>query len=233
MADGRIRSLQCRHEAYVTVMNVRLETFRNGWYSPGRSFPWQAAWFFLGLPLLKNHLIPSSAFRVFLLRLFGARIGTGVVMRHGIRVKYPWRLSVGDHSWLGEDCWIDNIDDVTIAHDVCVSQGAYLCTGNHDWSDPSFGLVTGPIRLEPGSWVGARAILTPGVVLEECAVAGAGSVVQKSIPAFQIHSGNPAAMVRHRKLDRNRRRRTAEVSSPKRGEGASPSIFNPLTTAEK
>jgi putative colanic acid biosynthesis acetyltransferase WcaF len=181
-------------------MSIRLATFRNDWYRPGRSFAWQTAWFFLGLPLLRSSLIPSSSFRVRLLRAFGARIGSGVVIKPGVRVKYPWRLSVGDDCWIGEDCWIDNLDNVTIAHDVCISQGAYLCTGNHDWSDPSFGLIVRPIRLQAGSWVGARATLAPGVELGECAIAGAGSVVHKSIPAYEIHSGNPACMVRLRRI---------------------------------
>lgn len=182
-------------------MSVRLATFENSWYSPGRSFAWQAAWFFLGLPVLRSSLIPSSSLRVRLLRLFGARVGSGVVIKPGVRVKYPWRLSIGNDCWIGEDCWIDNLDDVVIDHDVCISQGAYLCTGNHDWSDPSFGLIIRPIKLETGSWIGARAVLAPGVVLREGAIAAAGSVVQRGIPAYEIHSGNPATFVRRRNVD--------------------------------
>jgi putative colanic acid biosynthesis acetyltransferase WcaF len=181
-------------------MNIRLASFTNDWYQPGRPFAWQAAWFFVGLPLLRSTLIPSSSFRAFLLRAFGAKIGRHVVIKPGVRVKYPWRLSVGDNSWIGEDCWIDNLDDVIVSHDVCISQGAYLCTGNHDWSDPGFGLIVKKIQLDEGSWVGARATITPGVILRECAIAGAGSVVQRSIPAYEIHSGNPAQLVRRREI---------------------------------
>src|SRR5690606_2767007 len=81
----------------------------------------------------------------------------------------------------------------------CVSQGAYLCTGNHDWSDPAFGLIVKPITLGDGSWVGARAVIAPGVELGECAVAAAGSVVARPIPPYEVHSGNPASFrcVRH------------------------------------
>lgn len=181
-------------------MYVRLANYCNDWYSPGRSFFWQAAWFFLGLPLLRSSIIPFSGLRVVLLRMFGAKIGADVVIKPGVRVKYPWRLFVGNSCWIGEDCWIDNIDDVFIANDVCISQGAYLCTGNHDWSDPAFGLITKPIELHGGSWVGARATITPGVVLREGAIAGAGSVVSRTIPPFEIHSGNPATLVRKREL---------------------------------
>jgi putative colanic acid biosynthesis acetyltransferase WcaF len=115
-------------------------------------------------------------------------------------VKYPWLLGVGDHSWLGEDCWIDNLAAVRIGNNVCLSQGAYLCTGNHDWSDPVFGLIVKPINLGDGAWVGAGAIVCPGVSLGECAVVAAGSVVTRDVPALEIHAGNPARFVRRREF---------------------------------
>ncbi len=133
-----------------------LSKFDNSWYSPGRSRLVQAAWFFFGLPLLSCRIIPFSSFRRLLLRLFGARVGAGAVLKPGVRVKYPWLLAVGSHAWIGEDCWIDNLAKVEIGSNACVSQGAYLCTGNHDWSDPRFGLIVKPITLGDGSWVGAR-----------------------------------------------------------------------------
>ena len=178
---------------------VRLRSFSNSWYQPGRSLLYQLAWFFVGLPLLRSALLPSSSLRVRLLRLFGATVGNGVVIKPGVRVKYPWRLIVGDDCWLGEDCWIDNLADVRLGSNVCVSQGAYFCTGNHDWTDPSFGLVVKSIVLQDGSWAGAKAVLAPGVTLGECAIA-AGSVVTKDIPPFEIHAGNPAVFVKQRRV---------------------------------
>jgi putative colanic acid biosynthesis acetyltransferase WcaF len=181
-------------------MQIDLAKFNNTWYRPGRSPFVQAAWFFIGLPLLRCSIIPSSVLRVHLLRAFGASIGRGVIIKPGVRVKYPWLLGIGDHSWLGEDCWIDNLALVQIGNNVCVSQGAYLCTGNHDWSDPAFGLIVRPITLADGSWVGAKAVICPGVELEENAIAAAGGVVTLSIPAGEIHAGNPAKLVRHRAI---------------------------------
>jgi putative colanic acid biosynthesis acetyltransferase WcaF len=134
------------------------------------------------------------------LRIFGAEVGRGIVIKPGVNVKYPWHLRLGDHVWLGEGCWIDNLTSVYIGDDVCISQGAYLCTGNHNWSDPTFGLKVDPIVLGDGSWVGARAIVSPGVTLGEGAVAASGSVVTKNIPNYEIHAGNPAALVRRRVL---------------------------------
>jgi putative colanic acid biosynthesis acetyltransferase WcaF len=182
------------------MAEVRLATYDNAWYRTGRSRLWQAAWFFLGLPLLRCSTLPSSSLRAMLLRVFGARVGKGCTLKPGIRVKYPWRLALGNDCWLGEDCWIDNLADVEIGNDVCVSQGAYLCTGNHDWSDPSFSLIVKPIALRDGAWVGARAVIAPGVEIGKCAVAAGGSVVTRNIPAYEIHGGNPACFVRMREL---------------------------------
>ncbi len=182
------------------MSQVHLADFDNSWYRPGRSTVWQLLWFFIGLPLLRCSFLPFSGFRVRLLRAFGATVGHGVVIKPGVRVKYPWRLTVGNDCWLGEDCWIDNLVAVSLGNDVCVSQGAYLCTGNHDWSDPAFALIAKSIVLNDGAWVGAKAFLAPGVVVGECAVAAAGSVIYKNIADFEIHAGNPGAFVRYRQI---------------------------------
>jgi putative colanic acid biosynthesis acetyltransferase WcaF len=180
------------------MSRVQLVTYDNNWYSAGRSTFWQLAWFFLGLPILRSELIPFSGIRVRLLRAFGAKVGAGVVIKPGVRVKNPWRLSVGNHCWLGEDCWIDNVGDISIGSDVCLSQGSYLCTGNHDWTDPSFGLRVGPIQIADGAWIGAKATICPAVVIHEGAVVAAGSVANRDVPAYEIHAGNPAKFVRKR-----------------------------------
>jgi len=179
---------------------VRLATFDNASYRPGRGVAIRLAWFLLGLPVLRSALLPSSTVRRALLRTFGAKVGRNVVIKPGTRVKYPWRLSIGDDSWLGEDCWIENLADVSIGADVCVSQGAYICTGNHDRCDPAFGLVVKPVVLRDGSWVGARVTVCPGVEFGEGAMATAGSVVTRSISPWEIHSGNPARFVKQRVL---------------------------------
>jgi putative colanic acid biosynthesis acetyltransferase WcaF len=160
----------------------------------------EALWYFFGLPLLRSPLITSSSFRCSLLRVFGAGIGKGVYIKPGVRVKFPWYLEVGEHSWLGEDIWIDNLAKVVIGPHCCVSQGAYFCTGNHDWSTPNMKLFRKPIMCERGSWVGARALICPGITLHAGAIVSAGSVVNKDVPAFEVHAGNPARRVRLRAL---------------------------------
>jgi putative colanic acid biosynthesis acetyltransferase WcaF len=180
--------------------HVELGAFDNSWYTLGRSRFITAVWFFFGLPIIRLSINPSSSVRRFLLRLFGAQIGPRVIIKPGVRVKYPWRLTIGADSWIGEDCWIDNLAQVTIGSNACLSQGAYLCTGNHDWSDSKFGLIVKPITIGDGAWIGAMSVIGPGVVLGECAVASVGSVVTASIPAFEIHAGSPAQRVRMRKF---------------------------------
>ncbi len=175
-----------------------LSLYDNSWYSPGRNKFVRALWLFVGLPLLRFEFLPFSWVRRLILRCFGAKVDRGVVLKSGIRVKYPWLLSIGEHTWVGEDVWIDNLADVRIGAHTCLSQAAHLCTGNHDWSDPLFGLLVRPIVLEDGSWIGTRALVCPGVTIGTCAVVAAGSVVTKSIPPFEIHSGNPARCVRRR-----------------------------------
>lgn len=173
----------------------------NSAFVKGRSIFLISLWHFVGSPLVRSNLLPFSALKCAILRLFGARIGVGVYAKPGLRVKFPWYLTVGNHCWLGEDAWIDNLAPVTIGSHVCISQAAYLCTGNHDWSAPNMKLFRRSIVLEDGSWVGARATVCPGVTLQAGAIAAAGSVVMKDIPSCQIWAGNPAVFTRNRILN--------------------------------
>lgn len=199
---------------------VRLGAYNNSWYHPGQSRLVQILWFFLGLPLLRSRILPSSGFRVWLLRRFGAEIGSGAVIKPGVCIKYPWHLRIGNDCWLGEGVWIDNLTTVTLGSDVCVSQAAYLCTGNHDWTDPAFGLIIKPITLDDGAWVGAGALLAPGTHLRSCAVAAAGSVVSGTVPPFEIHAGNPATFHRVRRFQGDEEPAQQETKLKAIGRGA-------------
>ena len=185
---------------------VRLDRFDNRWYDCGRSLLVQSLWYFGGLAVLRCNWMPSSMVRRWLLRVFGAQIGRGVVLKPGLRVKYPWHFTVGDYAWVGEDVWIDNHTTVAIGSHSCISQGAYLGTGNHDWSDTNFGLILKPISIGSGAWVGAKAVICPGVVLHEGSVVTAGSVATKSVPAFEIFTGNPATFSKKRVIRRSNER---------------------------
>ncbi len=123
-----------------------------------------------------------------------------MIIKPGVHVKYPWRLRVGDNCWLGERCWIDNMEDVTLGDNVVVSQGAYLCTGNHDWSDPGMGLTPQPIVVDDGAWIGAFARVAPGRRIGKESVLVLGAVALEDTEPRGIYAGNPAELVRWRTI---------------------------------
>lgn len=167
-------------------------------WHPGAPWLLQTLWFCLGSPLVAARWLPGSAWRVWLLRAFGSRFGAGCRVKPGLRVKFPWRLVVGQACWLAEDAWIDNLAPVWIGDRVCLSQGAYLCTGNHDFRSPGFDLRLGPISIASGAWIAARAVLAPGTQVGEAAVVALGAVVSGTVPAGAIVRGNPALVVGQR-----------------------------------
>lgn len=180
-------------------MPVELKQFSNAEWNRGRSILVETLWLFVSALLVQSRL-PGSALRRMLLRLFGSKVGEGVVLKPGIKIKFPWRLEIGDHSWIGEDAWIDNLALVTIGSNACLSQGAYLCTGSHDWSSPTFDLIVKPITIGEGAWVGARSIIGPGVTVGDGAVLGLGSTTSKDLKPWCIYSGAPAEFVKKRVL---------------------------------
>jgi putative colanic acid biosynthesis acetyltransferase WcaF len=171
---------------------VQLNQYTTGSYTPGASLWKQLLWFFIGDRWVRSRLIPVSALKVWILRSFGANIGKGVYIKPGVRVKFPWRLSIGNHCWIGEDAWLDNIAPITIGDHVCISQSVYLCTGNHDWSHPYFTLKPGTIEIHSESWIAARAVVGPGVTIGQGAVLCLGSVAVRSLKPMMIYAGNPA-----------------------------------------
>lgn len=174
-----------------------LASYRPTSFTRGRPAVIYALWLVVD-GLLVSSWVPGSWHRRTLLRAFGARIGRGVVIKPRVRVKFPWRLKIGDWSWIGEDVWIDNLGDVTIGENCCLSQGAYLCTGSHDWSRSSFTLIVNPIGVQDGAWVAARASVAPGVTVGEGAILALGSVALKDLPPWTVNVGNPATVVRER-----------------------------------
>ena len=139
---------------FLTETFMRLDKFKNPEFDRGASRFTEMLWIVLQGFLFSSWL-PGSAWRRTLLRMFGARIGKGVVIKPRVNVKFPWRLVIGDFVWIGEQVWIDNLEMVTVGSHSCLSQGVYLCTGSHNWADPSFGLITQPIKIGEGCWVGA------------------------------------------------------------------------------
>jgi putative colanic acid biosynthesis acetyltransferase WcaF len=183
-----------------TDPKIRLDLFTTRGFDRGRSTLVELVWLAVDALLVRSWL-PGSQLRIFLLKSFGAQIGPGVRIKPHVRIKFPWRLQVEAHSWIGEDVWIDNLAPVIIGAHCCVSQGAYLCTGSHDLRRPEFDLVTRPITLGNGAWVCARACVGPGVTIGEGAVLAFGSVATKDLAPWTINSGTPAVGVGKRTAD--------------------------------
>ena len=176
---------------------VRLDRYRATGFDRGRP-AWVEALWQLAQLLLVTSPLSVTAVRVLALRAFGARVGHRVTIKPGVRVKFPWRLQVGDYCWIGEDVWLDNLAQIRIGHHCCLSQGAYLCTGSHDWSRERFDLVVKPILLEDGVWIAARSVVGPGVTARRGAVLGLGSVATRDLLAWHVHQGLPAKPVKAR-----------------------------------
>ena len=157
-------------------------------------------WYFVNVLFLQSHIIPFSSLKVSLLKLFGANVGKGVVIKPRVNIKYPWKLAIGDYSWIGEDVWIDNLEEIIIGSNVCISQGAMLLTGNHNYKKSSFDLITGEISLEDGVWIGAKAVVCPGVTCKSHSILTVGSVATLDLEPYTIYQGNPAKPIRKREI---------------------------------
>jgi putative colanic acid biosynthesis acetyltransferase WcaF len=159
----------------------RLAGFTGAGYDKGRSLVWQVAWFAVQHLVFTKWWFPARL-RPAVLRAFGATVGRGVLIRHGVRVHWPWKLTIGDDCWIGEDAWLLNLEPIRIGSDVCISQGAFLCTGSHDRRSPTFEFDNGPITIESGAWVAARATVLRNVKVASHAVIGAQAVAVKDVP---------------------------------------------------
>ena len=177
-----------------------LSRFNNDWYDPGRGRWTRLFWYFCNVVFLCNRFNPSSKIKVWILRRFGAKIGKSVLIKPHVNIKHPWLLEIGDHCWIGENVWIDNLAKVHLANHVCISQGAMLLTGNHNYKKTTFDLMIGEIRLNDGVWIGAQATVCPGVTCESHAILSVGSVANKDLKAFTIYQGNPAKAIRQREI---------------------------------
>lgn len=180
---------------------MQLNEYTLGDYTPGAPLWKQLFWYYLGDPVVRSRWLPFSALKVWTLRLFGAQIGQGVRIKPGVQVKFPWRLTLGDYVWIGENAWLDNVAPITIESHVCISQGVYLCTGNHDWQHSDFKLKPDPIWVGQGSWIAANAVVGPGVIVGQGAVLCLGSVTGRSLKPMTIYAGNPAQPIKERTVE--------------------------------
>jgi len=180
-----------------TIGPIDLSRAGTGGFDPGRSKWFIGIWILFEFLFVTNPLQLSSALRAAVLRLFGARIGRGVIMRPRLRVKFPWRLEIGDRSWIGESVWLHNQGQMSIGSDCVISQDSFLTTGSHDWQH-TMDLLVKPVRIGSGVWITSRCMVLQGVEIGDNALVLPGSVVNRSLEAQSICGGVPARFLRRR-----------------------------------
>ncbi len=178
----------------MSIHRINLAQTTNGGYTPGRPIWVIGLWMLFEFLLLTNPLQISSRVRAWLLRVFGARIGEQVILRPRLRIKYPWRLSVGDRSWLGEGVWIHNQAEVAIGSDTAISQETFITTGSHAFTT-NMDLLVCPVRIGDGVWIASRCLILQGAFVGDDTVVAAGSVVTGSLPGNSVCAGTPARRI--------------------------------------
>lgn len=179
-------------------MKTNLKSFDSSNFNKGASKLKQFTWIILNAIFIQSSWLPLMWPKVALLKIFGAKIGKGVIIKTAVTIKFPWKLEVGSNVWIGENVWIDNLDNVCIGNNVCISQGALLLTGNHDYTIPSFDYRNAPIIIEDGAWIGAKSVVCPGIVCKSHAILTVGAIATKNLEAFSIYQGNPAVKIKER-----------------------------------
>ncbi len=170
---------------------VDLRRYDQSWFDRGRPGWYIFLWWLVQAIVFPLSPQPFHFLRRGLLRLFGAKVGVGVIIRPTARFTYPWKVEIGDYSWIGDDVVFYSLDKIEIGRHCVISQKCYLCTGNHDFKDPAFGLMTGEIFVGNGVWVAADCFLAAGVNIGANSMIGARSSVFKSMPAGMVCWGNP------------------------------------------
>lgn len=169
-----------------------LSKYDHSRYQPGRNGFVRGLWYATNVLFFKSAWWPYNGFKRMLLRCFGAKVGKGVVIKPCVNIKYPWHLSIGDHTWIGENVWIENAADILIGTNCCISQGAMLLSGNHDYTKVTFDVNVKPIVLEDGVWIGTRAVVCMGITMGEESVLTVNSVITKNAAPRSVWQGNPA-----------------------------------------
>jgi putative colanic acid biosynthesis acetyltransferase WcaF len=182
----------------LTQYSIRAD--RPDGYHYGRPMWVRIVWHFVCAIFFQSQMFPVYGLKVRILRLFGAKVGSDVLIKPGVTIKYPWFLEIGDHVWIGENVWLDCTTWIRIRNNVIISQGAFLCPAAHDFKDPGMGSFGRPIVVEDGAWICAMANVALGVTLHEDSIVLMGAVVLKDCDASGMYQGNPAVKIGERKI---------------------------------
>lgn len=180
------------------INKVSLASFDGSDFDKGAGLIKITLWYFVNALIVRSSWNPFMGIKIALLKAFGARIGKGLVIKNSVTIKSPWNLTIGGDCWIGENVWIDNLARVTIGNNVCISQGAMLLTGNHDFTKSSFPYRNAPIVVEDGAWIGAKAVVAPGVTVGTKSILTLGTVITKDTEPCGIYQGNPGMKIKER-----------------------------------
>lgn len=184
------------------MSKIRLDLFDARSLDRGRPRVVEALWVLTKCFFFISPLPWPSRFKCALLRMFGAKIGTGVVIRPRVNIHFPWRLVVGNHCWIGDGCQLLSIASITFQDHVALAHEVYVAAGGHDIQSATMAGKHEPILVKSGTWIASRAFIGPGVTIEQDCVVGAAAVVMKSIGPAVVVAGNPARVIRPRVIDR-------------------------------
>ncbi len=178
---------------------VRLDLFdsKKG-LDRGASKPKEILWYLIKILFFLTAFPFPSNLKVIILRFFGAKIGSGVVIKPRVNIHFPWKLEIGNHVWIGEEAFLLNFEKLTIGNNVCISQRAFLCGGNHDYKVSSMPYRNGIITLDEGCWIGANVFVGPNVLIGKNTIVSASSLVTKSLAENGVYSGNPIQLIKNR-----------------------------------
>jgi putative colanic acid biosynthesis acetyltransferase WcaF len=177
---------------------VNLKSHDHAAFHRGSGKAREVAWYLLKMLFFLTSFPIPSRFKVFLLRLSGAKLGKGTVIRPRVNIQMPWKLVIGDYCWIGEEVFLLNFDQLIIGNNVCISQRAFLCGGNHDYKDPGMAFRPSAVTIGDGVWIGAAALIGPGVKVGTDCVIAAGAVVCGDLDPNGVYKGNPALKVSER-----------------------------------
>lgn len=158
----------------------------------------EASWYLIKMIFFLSSFPFPNSLKKGLLKLFGANIGVGLIIKPRVNIHMPWKLSIGSNVWIGEDVFMLNFEPITIGNNVCISQRAFLCGGNHNYLDPTMPYRNGPIFLDDGCWIGASCFIAPNVIVGVDTVVTAGSVVTRNLEGNSVYQGNPALYIKPR-----------------------------------
>ena len=138
--------------------------------------------------------------RRFLLKCFGAKIGKNVIIRPSAKFTYPWKIKIGDYSWIGDDVVLYSLGEIEIGAHTVVSQKSYLCTGSHDYTKNDFPIYSKKIIIEDECWLATDVFVSPGVTIGRGTVVGARSTVIKDLNSNSVYVGSPVKFIKNRKI---------------------------------